>query len=556
MISTSTPFAFANDPYVREYFDYVGISIPGRNVLRNETLPELLDDVKTEQREDIANAEYINVVLDGWTDVSNISYIAVLFIYNGKSQYIGNLETGGERHNADVINRGLNTIIKEYLPVKDNEPDLGKLVAVVSDSAPVMRAAKRMLAGDIPNLRAIPCVLHIFNLISQDLIKNDDHDNMRQGACKISEHFRRSHWAALLREEGSRTIKSYTPTRWFSFFEMIDSILVNEEWFRKTFDLSSPNGKKNRKTLPKDVLKHLDGNIFNELKTFSQIFGFIVNHTKALEAENATFCDVWPTVIKMYNHFNNLVEEKTVPEAIQPGLKAVLVSINKRTELLLSNIYIISFFLHPAKRQTAISAKFSLKDIVVMMSELVEDCNYTFDQSQQVIDLAKCYAVGKSGFNYKETDPHKFWEAAPKSSLKRLALRVLAIIPHSESCERLFSRMVYIKSKTQNRMSSATLTAIAQIKMKISEDRKQIENNEDLIENNVSISIEDDDYIAIMESTQEDEEIVPEILLVQNEPNEKTGIESVFDIKMPDFVNRMMKKSYLLRLIGRIKYLI
>lgn len=76
----------------------------------------------------IAEADNINVVLDGWTDVSRYSDVAVLFVFGGTSQYIGNMETGDERHTAVVLYEVLLAVIKEYLPNHSaNEPGVSKL---------------------------------------------------------------------------------------------------------------------------------------------------------------------------------------------------------------------------------------------------------------------------------------------------------------------------------------------------------------------------------------------------------------------------------------------
>lgn len=95
------------------------------------------------------------MVFDGWTDVSNTAYTAVLLIFGGNYLYIGNVDTKEERHSADVICKGLLEFLREYVS------DFTKIVAVVSDSAPVMVCTKNLVVKEITTAVSVPCNLHI-----------------------------------------------------------------------------------------------------------------------------------------------------------------------------------------------------------------------------------------------------------------------------------------------------------------------------------------------------------------------------------------------------------
>lgn len=59
-----------------------------------------------------------------------------------------------------------------------------------------------------------------------------------------------------------------------------------------------------------------------------------------------------------------------------------------------------------------------------------------------------------------------FWDKIPENELKEVVWRLMAIIPHSAKCERLFSIMSYIKKKCQGQMKNTSLSAYALIKMR------------------------------------------------------------------------------------------
>lgn len=78
LISSSVPLSFANDPYLKDFLDYVGVQLPDRDQFQLRYLPLILKEVNNAQQQRIELAIYINVILDGWTDVSGIYYVAVV----------------------------------------------------------------------------------------------------------------------------------------------------------------------------------------------------------------------------------------------------------------------------------------------------------------------------------------------------------------------------------------------------------------------------------------------------------------------------------------------
>lgn len=82
LVSVSAPLSFANDTYVREFFEYLGVKIPNRDTLRSQVMTKVLEDVCKEQMNIIALAKYINIIIDGWTDTGGIYYVAVLLVFD------------------------------------------------------------------------------------------------------------------------------------------------------------------------------------------------------------------------------------------------------------------------------------------------------------------------------------------------------------------------------------------------------------------------------------------------------------------------------------------
>lgn len=475
LVSTSTPFAFVGDPHVKALFNKLNIKLPNRNKLRDVLLPQSVYEVDKENEELLSKATGLTIALDGWTDVSGESFVAVVLVFDGNIIYLGNIDTKSERHTADILKKGLCSLLDKNLTAAIQD----KLIAIVSDSAAVMVCMKNMFIGERPKVLSIPCVLHILNLVSKEMVEHVSIEKYVTGAKKIAASFRRSHfWGDQIKiwAEGSglpAAIKVYTETRWFSFGECLESIIAKEKWFKATFN-DTPEGKANAKKLTSVELREIlcDTPIFAKLRELAKIMGVINTTIKVLERESATILDVWPELILLQNNLQKIVSSDDSPifhDAIYHSLRAL----GRRTLAALhEDAFLVGFFLNPQYRDVVYSKKYSLKMILDKIGSLSMKFKYSLNRSRAIIKKAELYANGQGEFASTETDPRKFWNAMGHSEFKTFALRLLCITPHSASVERLFSRLAYIKDKYQNRMTKETVTNMAKLKIKLRKDLK------------------------------------------------------------------------------------
>lgn len=432
----------------------------------------MLDQVNAAQKKVIENAKFINLVLDGWTDVSGIYYVAVILVIGGDCEYIGNLRFGEGKQDAVSIAHAMDVLIKETFSSPPNDAvseddessddevevwkksSVYKIVAVISDSAAVMKLSKTIFRQTYPAVVSVPCVLHILNLISKDAINSDSMEPIFKGVCSVSTFFRRSHvWSKKLKSLATAanvpcSIKSYSQTRWFSFVEMYKSVAEKEKWFNLTFG-NNPEGIKNQRQLPSHVREFIsDRNNFTNLAQIVELFDSIKKHIQFLESDQASLCDVWPQLLTMFKYFENAFCDYEPP--FDMIIHDIITSMNKRMHVLQQDIFVIAFFLNPAYREIAISRKFDEREIRSMIGEYALSLSFCYEECVSLVKEIRKYINGEPPFDLKEVDAVKFWKSMPyNTTLKTLALRVCSIIPHSASCERLFSRMTLndIKNK-------------------------------------------------------------------------------------------------------------
>lgn len=466
LISTSTPFTWLNNPCVRKFLDYVKLSfIHKRDKMRHLVLPKFVNEVRQLQKSSLKSVNNLNVVLDGWTDVSKNYFMSVILIRNGISHYIGNLELSGQRYTSINMNNALKQLLSETL---DN--NFNNITSIVSDSANAMLKLRDIFCKEYKQVFNISCVLHTLNLISRDTINSPGMTRIHKQATKFSNFFKNSHiwveklkeWASLNKIPGA--IESYSETRWFSFFSMCKSIVNLRDGFKNIFDKNTSQGQENLKTLPKDIKLFVqDITFFAKIESCCSFFEELVTTIKQLERDTASIVDIWPCIIKLYSFYARLREE--VPADFKDILESFLKQINIRSKVYLEDIYILAFFLNPNYRQMAISKHFQITNIKIILRQMAKDRNLTLGEARLLLKLAEQYSEGDGEFRSQEGNSIKFWGSMPDSPLKQIAQSVLNTLPHSASCERLFSRMSYIKDKYQNRMSPETLTGLTQCKL-------------------------------------------------------------------------------------------
>eukprot|EP00733_Pompholyxophrys_punicea_P000773 Pompholyxophrys_punicea_v1_NODE_277_length_2406_cov_4.192684.p2 type:complete len:159 gc:universal NODE_277_length_2406_cov_4.192684:1870-2346(+) len=107
--------------------------------------------------------------------------------------------------------------------------------------------------------------------------------------------------------------------------------------------------------------------------------------------------------------------------------------------------------------------------------------------------------------------------------LKKFALMVMQLVPHSARVEQLFSSLSLIKTKSRNRMSVTTLKVLGQVQEKLrgeqqnaKEKQKKLSRTEEDVESTAKLN-------DIFEEEEETDELAFEEFLTSEDP--ETGIE-------------------------------
>ncbi|MBW0461390.1 hypothetical protein O181_001105 [Austropuccinia psidii MF-1] len=368
--------------------------------------------------------------IDGWTDVSGFSIYALLLLRGQYiKQFVDILDLNLKRHTAE----NLVEAVKNCLDWKCIS--LKNISAVVTDSPSVM-----IKFQDKPYIMKTHCVLHAFNLIAKHFIMHPTMAPIVKGNNVLVNYFSNSSfWGEFLIQWASNNNISH------GLSTLLISVIENQDHFTSNDTLVS---------LLKPVVDSI-GHLENSNTKLSDILQELLAVYKSL------------LLVNVYSHFASFKQH-------------CIKVLHQRSEFFQSNIYIISFFLHPLFQNVAVSLNHSLKDITLMILVLANHWQYYKEDSELLIPQIKCYYSQPEPFG-NACNAMDYWLGLPDnpqcSPLKKFAITISEIVPHAAGIEGLFSLMSAIKTKYQNPMLPTTLKMISQIKLHLTQKKPQKSKN-------------------------------------------------------------------------------
>lgn len=132
--------------------------------MHDTVLPKLKKDTEEKQAEALSRHDDWTISLDGWTDSSGNSIVAVMLLDGETQHFVGCLRLGNH-HSAVIMSQALQDLLGENI--------ISKCKAFVTDSPSVMTRLRADFCAIFPHVTDVKCALHVLNLIMQDFIKHE-----------------------------------------------------------------------------------------------------------------------------------------------------------------------------------------------------------------------------------------------------------------------------------------------------------------------------------------------------------------------------------------------
>ncbi|XP_020702031.2 uncharacterized protein LOC110113696 [Dendrobium catenatum] len=192
--SAGLPFNLARNPYYKNAFSFAcnnnlaGYVPPGYNALRSKLLERERAHIETllEPTKGVWKEKGVSLVCDGWTDPQRRPLINFMAITENYPMFIKAVNCEGEYKDKFFIANLIKEVIVMIGP--------SNIVQVITDNAPVCRAAGLLVEQSYPHIFWTPCVVHTLNLALKNICaaKNTEANEIIYAEC---------HWITVVADD-------------------------------------------------------------------------------------------------------------------------------------------------------------------------------------------------------------------------------------------------------------------------------------------------------------------------------------------------------------------
>jgi len=129
-------------------------------------------------------------------------------------------------------------------------------------------------------------------------------------------------------------------------------------------------------------------------------------------------------------------------------------------------IHVLAMYLTPKYKKITISKHYTSEKIQIIAIKLAKKWSYSLNDAKTLKSQLTYYDEHVLNSNEWLLNASDYWNGVQTNNfdiLKKFALEVLALTPHSGAIEQLFSIMAYKKKTNQGRMEKDTLTAMTKV---------------------------------------------------------------------------------------------
>lgn len=462
------------------------------NRIQNDLIDSISHSLLQEIKSEIANANFVSVLVDETTDVSNTAQFSIVFryVYGGetKERFIGFRDVSANRSAAAIAE-----LIREYLTEFDCN---NKLIAQSYDGAASMsgnvNGVQALIKQTHPQAVYIHCYAHVLNLVLSRSV-----NNIRE--CKIffsnlsgiAAFFSRSpKRAKFLDNFLQRRLPSVCPTRWNYTERLVNTVYMHRNDLQNVFTTMLNN----QDEVENDILAPVSGylSILSDflfcflLRTFDKIFSFsgILYNILQTKAHDIGYCrqkikETRRNIADMRSEYES-VHSETIREVGEESRRVnvnykrlyyeIFDNVDKQLEIRFQdygNLQFLELISNDISKYNTYRKQFPQKEF----SSLLGAYGSNFDEVRLRNELTVFYCTEE----FQEKSPYELLKTLNSMSLStcfpqltRLVSLICSIPVSTASVERSFSALKRIKTYARNRTSEKRLTNLALLSIETS----------------------------------------------------------------------------------------
>ena len=213
-------------------------SMPNAHTLSGQLLDQEYQQLADRRDKFLHESHDLVLVSDGWTNVRG-DHIVNFCVKapNLKPFFYKSINTSETRDDAEAVSELILTVIDEI--------GSDRFTCVITDNAPVMKAAWKLIEERYPHITAYGCAAHIINLLINDILNTPKHQKTIEASEAIIQFVNNHHlFKAKFEEEGKAagvviSLSSPVSSRWNSQYTSSSSLLKAKYVLMRLADESS-----------------------------------------------------------------------------------------------------------------------------------------------------------------------------------------------------------------------------------------------------------------------------------------------------------------------------
>lgn len=393
-------------------------------------------------------SQNLTLVSDGWTNIRGDHIVNFCVkAQHRKPFFYSAINTSGIKQDAPMVANAVIAVIEKLSPKK--------FCSLITDNAPVLKAAWRIIEDKYPHISA-----HAVNLLIKDILDSPEISRTIKETEKIIKFVKNHHMVNAkyeqIRQEGKvpHTLSMAVTTRWFSRYTSLNDLSASKYVLIKLVDEAAEiiNEVTPKKTTTAVINLIKSTEFWDKLAKLVKKIEYPANIIGKLEADEAPLCLV-------YHYFGELFNNYANDEAIQAMVK-------NRLQFVFNETVGLAYMLTPKFAAKGFYFNDDLTDIIGYASELAQKCNLIKadpEKAEQMGAEMIAFVTKMSTLPPKQEEiifkmgAKSYWNIIGRRefpTLFELAKPIAEMICSSATAERVWSTFNFIHSKLRNRLTN------------------------------------------------------------------------------------------------------
>lgn len=434
------PFQVADSIYFKKMVKALrpAYEPPSRRQLAGKLLDQAHETIEKRNKELVKQMDNrMTLLVDGWQNSSANRHYETMMLATSNDQkiFLDSNDFSGTRETGENLTKAVDEAIKL---AKDRYD--ATVYAGLTDNAYNMQSMGNELKAK--GLLYSTCNAHSGNLLAGDILKKTPNSNLMSKVMIVQNEFKRPHLESMLSAAGGKKPELFSPTRWTSQRNALESCLKNLSAMKEVTakcDKAAETDSKAITVKPSVSSLLYDQKFITSAKTLLEMLNPVAELTNFFQKSTASAADAAEKWLELL--LNGPIE-----------LREFLEYRIKKSNIF-NEVTMTAHFFHPIYRGTKLSAEQKSQFSKYIIEKL----------ENEELESLKEFQKGEGKFailarkNFKS--PKTYWHYAAElghGKLSAFAMDYLKIPASTALLERLFSNWGFVHSDMRNRLSEDT----------------------------------------------------------------------------------------------------